>query len=513
MIKVITYGTYDLLHYGHIRLLKRAKALGDYLIVGVTADIFDKTRGKINVKQSLMERIEAVRSTGIADEILVEEYEGQKIDDIRRYEIDIFTVGSDWIGKFDYLREYCQVVYLERTEGVSSSEMRAEDHPIRLGIVGERSNVMRKYAAEAGFVNSLRVSGVCSPRQDAMRWVRKGGFQILSSFEEILQNSDAVYIASPPKQQYFHIKTAIECGKRVLCESPVALSVENCVQLFDMARERNIILMEGLKTAYTTAYNRLLLLVKSGYIGQVYSVGAVCTSLVDMSRKVDFKNSWGSLYSWGSTALLPIFQILGTDYENRVITTHIIDEDSRYDVFTKIDFLYPNAVASAKVAIGAKSERELVISGSKGYFYVPAPWWKTDYFEIRYENPVDNKRYFYHLDGEGIRYMLIAFAKSVEKMRRDFFITERQSEKIAGVMEDFYNNRHVRQLRQMKDNHFSCNFILRYLALKSPLTKDAVVHDVRDVDIPSGGRVRQSARPHGVRRRVHEGGEKARKLA
>ena len=103
MVKVITYGTYDLLHYGHIRLLERAKKLGDYLIVGVTADDFDKTRGKINVQQSLMERIEAVRATGLADEIIVEEYEGQKIDDIRRYDIDIFTVGSDWKGKFDYL--------------------------------------------------------------------------------------------------------------------------------------------------------------------------------------------------------------------------------------------------------------------------------------------------------------------------------------------------------------------------------------------------------------------------
>ena len=87
MTKVITYGTYDLLHYGHIRLLERAKALGDYLIVGVTADDFDKTRGKINVQQSLMERIEAVRQTGIADEIIIEEYEGQKIDDIQRYDI------------------------------------------------------------------------------------------------------------------------------------------------------------------------------------------------------------------------------------------------------------------------------------------------------------------------------------------------------------------------------------------------------------------------------------------
>ena len=82
MIKVITYGTYDMLHYGHIRLLERAKKLGDYLIVGVTSSDYDKYRGKINVEQSLTERIEAIRAAGIADEIIVEEYEGQKIDDI-----------------------------------------------------------------------------------------------------------------------------------------------------------------------------------------------------------------------------------------------------------------------------------------------------------------------------------------------------------------------------------------------------------------------------------------------
>ena len=80
MIRVITYGTYDLLHKGHIRLLERAKELGDYLIVGVTADNFDRSRGKINVQQTLAERIEAVKATGLADEIVVEEYEGQKID-------------------------------------------------------------------------------------------------------------------------------------------------------------------------------------------------------------------------------------------------------------------------------------------------------------------------------------------------------------------------------------------------------------------------------------------------
>ena len=90
MVKVITYGSYDLLHYGHIRLLERAKALGDYLIVGVTSDDFDKKRGKINTQQPLMERVEAIRKTGIADEIIIEEYEGQKIDDILRFGVDIF---------------------------------------------------------------------------------------------------------------------------------------------------------------------------------------------------------------------------------------------------------------------------------------------------------------------------------------------------------------------------------------------------------------------------------------
>ena len=159
MIKVITYGTYDLLHYGHIRLLKRAKALGDYLIVGVTADTFDRERGKINVQQTLMERVEALRATGLADEIIIEEYEGQKIDDIRRYDVDIFTVGSDWKGKFDYLEEYCQVVYLERTEGVSSTEIRAEKRALRLGLVGE-SPILSKIEHESGFVNGMEISGV-----------------------------------------------------------------------------------------------------------------------------------------------------------------------------------------------------------------------------------------------------------------------------------------------------------------------------------------------------------------
>ena len=107
MTKVITYGTFDLFHEGHYRLLQRAKALGDYLIVGVTTEEYDKARGKLNVVDSLVTRIENVRKSGFADEIIIEEAPGQKFTDIKKYNIDIFTVGSDWVGSFEGLLQGC----------------------------------------------------------------------------------------------------------------------------------------------------------------------------------------------------------------------------------------------------------------------------------------------------------------------------------------------------------------------------------------------------------------------
>ena len=152
MKKIITYGTYDLLHQGHINLLRRAKALGDYLIVGVTSDSFDKERGKLNVKNNVLERVDAVRNTGYADKIIIEDYIGQKIDDIQKYDVDIFAIGSDWTGKFDYLNEFCQVVYLPRTKGISSTQLRDEmTQIIRVGIIG-CGRVANRFPTEASVV-------------------------------------------------------------------------------------------------------------------------------------------------------------------------------------------------------------------------------------------------------------------------------------------------------------------------------------------------------------------------
>ena len=439
MVKVITYGTYDLLHYGHIRLLERAKALGDYLIVGITSDDYDKTRGKINNQQSLMERIAAVKETGIADEIIVEEYEGQKIDDIRRLGVDIFTVGSDWEGYFDYLKEYCKVVYLPRTEGVSSSEVRAEKRKLKIGLVGSAAFRV-KFINESKYVNGVEVVGVFSSYPGDEPEVKTLFYT--DDYDELLEKVDAVYILSKPEKHYRHIKHALEAGKHVLCESPIAYTREQCKELFALSKEKHLILMDAIKTAYSTAYERLLLLAKGGKIGKVVSVDAVCTSLRDgiSIEGVDLSKKWNSMCGWGPVAMLPVFQVFGTNYTDKVFYTMFQNKEENIDAFTKINFVYPSGIATVKVAKGAKAEGELVIAGTKGYIYVPAPWWKTDYFEIRYENPEENKRFFYQLDGEGIRYEIVAFAKAVESGQNATYVSEGVSKAITGVIEDFNNH-------------------------------------------------------------------------
>lgn len=436
MVKVITYGTYDLLHHGHIKLLERAKALGDYLIVGVTADDFDKTRGKINVQQSLMERIEAVRATGLADKIIVEEYEGQKIDDIQRYDIDIFTVGSDWEGKFDYLNEYCKVIYLPRTKGISSSEVRSEQCKLKIGIIGQAS-FRTKFIKESKYVNGIEVVGICAFEQNNDPDCE--GVLFTDDYNKLLNKVDAVYVVSKPEDHYNDTKRALLLGKHVLCESPISLKKEECDELYNLAKEKHLILMDAIKTAYSTAYKRLVLLAKSGKIGKVISVDSVCTSLRDgiSITGTDLSKKWNSMCDWAPVALLPIFQILGSEYKSKTITTKFLDKSTNMDAFTKIDFIYKDAVASAKVAKAAKSEGQLIVTGTKGYIYVPAPWWKTDYFEVRYENQEDNQRFFYQLDGEGIRYEIVAFVKSVETGRSLTYVGKDISDSIVSVIESF----------------------------------------------------------------------------
>ena len=243
MKKVITYGTYDMLHYGHIRLLERAKALGDYLIVGVTSDSYDRERGKINGVQTVLERVDAIKKTGLADLIIIEEYEGQKIDDIVKYGVDIFTVGSDWKDKFDYLKDYCDVIYLDRTDGVSSSDIRSESKALRIGIIGE-STLTSKFRKECDFVNGVSVSGLCFEDILEDKSISKDFDFITDNYTDLISKSDAIYVVSHPSKHYYHVKDALLAGKHVICESPIADSIEKIDELFRIADEKCLVLMD-----------------------------------------------------------------------------------------------------------------------------------------------------------------------------------------------------------------------------------------------------------------------------
>ena len=123
MKKVITYGTFDLFHIGHLNILKRAKELGDYLIVAVSSDAFNEIKGKKCVIPDY-ERMEIVKAIRYVDEVILEESWDQKVEDVKKYNIDTFVMGDDWKGQFDFLEKYCNVVYLTRTKGISTTQLK-----------------------------------------------------------------------------------------------------------------------------------------------------------------------------------------------------------------------------------------------------------------------------------------------------------------------------------------------------------------------------------------------------
>ena len=125
MKKVITYGTFDLLHTGHINILRRAKALGDYLVVGLSSDEFNAIKDK-KAYHSFEDRKFILEAIKYVDEVIEEDNWGQKITDIKENNIDVFVMGDDWENKFDELKEYCEVVYLPRTQGISTTQIKEE---------------------------------------------------------------------------------------------------------------------------------------------------------------------------------------------------------------------------------------------------------------------------------------------------------------------------------------------------------------------------------------------------
>lgn len=437
MVKVITYGTFDLFHEGHYRLLQRAKQLGDYLIVGITTESYDKTRGKLGVVDSIMTRIENVKKTGFADEIIIEDSQGQKFSDVKKYNIDIFTVGSDWVGQFDYLKDYCKVVYLERTKDISSTMLREQKQKIqRIGIIGT-GRIANRFVPEAKLVSGVSTQGVYNPHtESALKFAEKWDINAYTEKEAFYQDIDVVYIASPHNTHYSYIKEALAHGKNIICEKPMALKKEQAKEVFREAKEKRLILFEGIKTAYCPGFQKLLGIACSGMIGSIRNVEACFTKLErPTAREMTDKVYGGSFLELGSYVMLPVLKLLGTEYEK--ITFESINNEDGLDMFTKVSLRYPTGLATATCGLGVKSEGRLLISGTEGYIVVEAPWWKTTYFEVHYEDARRVDKYSEIFLGDGLRYEISDFLAVLNHKENGFKLTRGESTALAEIMERF----------------------------------------------------------------------------
>ena len=439
MKKIITYGTFDLFHQGHYNLLKRAKGLGDYLIVGVTTEHFDQARGKVNVIDSVLERVENVRRTGLADEIIIEDHEGQKIEDIQKYGIDTFTVGSDWVGTFDYLKAFCNVVYLERTPNVSSTMLRKSRFQIvKTGIVGT-GRIAPRFVSEAKYVSGINIVCAYNPEKESGEHFQKEyDIECLSdSYDEFLEKVDAVYVASPNETHYGYVKSALEHGKHVLSEKPVAFTKKETVELYALAKEKKVVLLEGIKVAYCPGFQQLINIARSGKIGEICDVEACFTRLADSNaRESTDANYGGSFLEFGGYVLLPIMKLLGMDYKELRIDS--IKGKSGIDLYTKIQLIYDKGMATAKMGVGVKSEGQLVIAGTKGYILAESPWWLTKKFVVRYEDPNKVETYEPKFQGDGLRYEISEFISKINGIDKNGYkLTAEESIAMSGITEQF----------------------------------------------------------------------------
>ena len=440
MKKVITYGTFDLLHNGHLNILRRAKALGDYLIVGVTSENYDISRGKLNISQSLMERIENVKSTGLADEIIVEEYYGQKVHDIKKFQIDVFVIGSDWQNQFDYLKQFCKVVYLPRTKGISSTDLRNNKNTIlKFGVAGN-GRIAGRFIKESKYVSGINIENVFGRNEENLKNFCKK-FELndyFTDYNSFLDDIDAVYIALPHNLHYEFTKKALLKDKHVLCEKPITLSKDETKELFNIAKDKNLILQEAIKTAYAPCFDKLISIIQSGIIGEIRDIDATFTKLITNKNLREFNKELGggSLTELGCYPLFLIAKLLGTkpqNFEFRVFN----DKETGTDSYTKVILNYENAIATANVGLGVKKDGNCIISGTKGYVFVPAPWWKTEYFEIHFEDLNQTQKVFSKFDGDGLRYEIADFLKAVHQGYKSYKIFEEESIFISYVLDKF----------------------------------------------------------------------------
>lgn len=399
MKRVITYGTFDLFHIGHYNILKRAKEYGDYLIVGVTGENYDAERGKLSVQDSLSKRIENVKKTGFADKIIVEEYLGQKISDIIKYNVDVFVIGSDWKGKFDHLSKYCEIKYLERTKDISSTKIRNEKLNIyKFGIVTD-SLYDQEAVVEPKSVSGIHVESVFSEDKDlaeefALKYELDKSY---SNYDEFLKNIDIVYIKSSQEKRERYSRAAIENKKHVICDVPVTMDIDSTLDIVSMAKKNSVVFLDNISMLYLQSFEQLSWMVRGNIIGDIVSLKC-CISKGNFND-IDKKTIAELAYY----PLCAVMRLLGNDFYDCVIKTTNNGDSISY---VTIELLYENTTVFIEIGAGILLEDGMIITGTEGSIFVPDNWWNIGYFKMKKNGENKYRRYSFNFEGNGFRYII-----------------------------------------------------------------------------------------------------------
>lgn len=303
-------------------------------------------------------------------------------------------------------------------EAISSdSTFRLTTSEVKIGIIGT-GNIARRFLNESKYVLGVKVVAAYNPDMDqADAFCRRHCIAFCaSSAEELFTMIDAVYVASPVGTHYDYTKMALEHGRHVLCEMPFTATRKEAAELLKIATRRNLVLLPAIKTAYCQSFKQFLDVAKSGIIGDVVDVSATVTNLLGDEVSDDFANE--RMQENFSYPILTFFKLCGLGYND--VHPFIWRDDDRLQ-YVNAAVMYDDAICVMKVGVGVKSEGILVVSGTKGYIYVPAPWWKPDYFEVRFEDQTHNRKYFFPYEADGLRYELQVFKDKINRQdNRDY---------------------------------------------------------------------------------------------
>lgn len=427
MKKVITYGTFDMFHQGHYNILKRARDYGDYLIVGVTGENYDIGRGKLSVHDTLATRIENVKNTGLVDEIIVEEYLGQKIGDIIKYDIDSFVIGDDWRGKFDHLSRYCNMIYLERTKGISSTKIRQETFKnYDIGIITDEEDD-NELVKEAKLVNGFEVKNVYCD-DDKILNVFQEKYHVENVFDDVddmIDASDIVFVRCSIKKRYKYVKKALEAGKHVIYDSPATFKTGEFEELLQLSKERNVILMENIKMVYIYVFNQLLWITQGGLIGDILSFNS--------SISKNDENRSNLFYDLCALSLVPMLKIMGQDYEKADFK---VSKDGDNIEFASMNFVYPKGRALITVGNVVRVDNQLEIIGTKGTIRMRGNWWRSKNFSLHKPGESEAEVYNTNFEGNGFKYLIKAMSNMLENDSIDSMgVFEDESIKIVEIIE------------------------------------------------------------------------------